>query len=67
MPQSQEEWAEIANGFASKWNCPHYISTMDCKYVQILETENNCSMYYIYKGTFNTVLFTVVDAHYYVI
>jgi len=23
MSQSREEWAEIADGFASKWNCPH--------------------------------------------
>jgi hypothetical protein len=67
MRQSREEWAEIVNGFASKWNCPHCVGTMDCKYVQILESENNCSMYYSYKGTFDIVLFVVIDAHYNVI
>jgi hypothetical protein len=66
MPQSQEEWAEIVNGFASKWNCPYCVGTMDSKYVQILEPENNCNMY-IYKGTFNIALFAVEDAHYNVI
>ena len=31
MPHSREEWTEIANEFASKWNCPHCVSTLDSK------------------------------------
>jgi nitroimidazol reductase NimA-like FMN-containing flavoprotein (pyridoxamine 5'-phosphate oxidase superfamily) len=63
MPQSEEEWGEIANGFASKQPCPHCIATMDSKHVQILKPENKCSVY-ICNGTFSIVLFAVVDAHY---
>lgn len=53
------------HGFASKWNCPQSVGTLDSKYVQILELDNNCSMYYIYNWTFNILLFAlVVNAHY---
>ncbi|XP_026462861.1 protein ANTAGONIST OF LIKE HETEROCHROMATIN PROTEIN 1-like [Ctenocephalides felis] len=64
MPETAEEWLEIASGYERRWNFPNCIGAIDGKHIRIDCPINSGSDYYNYKGFFSIVLFAVVDANY---
>ena len=62
MPQTEDEWKKIADGFFEKWNFPNCIGAIDGKHILMRSPENSGSLFYNYKGTFSIVLLAVVDA-----
>lgn len=64
MPQTSDEWKEIAKGFELRWNFPNCLGAMDGKHVNIKCPAKSGSFFYNYKGQFSIVLLAVVDAEY---
>lgn len=64
MPETSEEWLEIAKEFEQIWNFPHCLGSLDGKHVVLQAPINSGSEYFNYKSTFSIVLFALVDAHY---
>ena len=58
-----EEWKEIQNSFFSRWNFLNCCGALDGKHVQIVRPPNSTATYYNYKGTYNIILFALVDAN----
>ena len=67
LPSTQEEWKDVSEKFALKWNFPHALRTMGSKHVRIVKAEQSSSDYYNYKKIFSVVMFTIVDANYEII
>ena len=64
MPQTQEEWLQIAEEYERKWNFPHCLGATDGKYCAIQCPANSGSDFFNYKSFFCIVLFGLVDADY---
>jgi len=64
MPQTEDEWMQIAGKFSEKCNFPHCIGALDGKRIAILPPPNSGSQYYNYKHFFSIVLLALVDANY---
>lgn len=64
MPQTADEWQEIAKGFAKRWNWFNCLGALDGKHVAIKRPANSGTMYYNYKGFFSIVLMALVDSSY---
>ena len=64
MPQTEDEWRQIAEEFSEKCNFPHCIGALDGKHIAILPPPNSGSQYFNYKHYFSIVLLALVDAHY---
>lgn len=64
VPDSQEEWKQIAKDFEQKWNFPHCLGAVDGKHVQITPPPESGSYFYNYKGFHSMVLMAVVNANY---
>lgn len=64
LPQTAEEWQQVAKDFESQWNAPHVIGAIDGKHVEIKKPPGSGSYYYNYKKTFSIVLMAVVNANY---
>ncbi|XP_047543348.1 uncharacterized protein LOC125075683 [Vanessa atalanta] len=64
LPQTAEEWKQVAKDFESQWNAPHVIGAKDGKHVDIKKPPGSGSYYYNYKKTFSIVLMAVVNANY---
>lgn len=64
MPQTEDEWREVAEGFHTKWNFPHAIGALDGKHVPIKKPQGSGSFYYNYKKFFSIVLMAVANANY---
>ncbi|XP_031330309.1 uncharacterized protein LOC116161192 [Photinus pyralis] len=64
MPQTQEEWFQVATEFEEQWNFPHAIGAIDGKHVLMQCPAASGSDYYNYKSFFSIVLFAMVDANY---
>ncbi len=62
IPQTIDEWKNIANNFQNMWNFPMCIGAIDGKHVQIVPPPGSGSQYYNYKGDFSVVLLALVDA-----
>ena len=64
LPNNENEWKKVSDEFASKWNFPHPVGSMDGKHVRIMKPPNRGSDYFNYKKFFSTVLFAVLGPHY---
>lgn len=63
-PSSPEEWLEVADGYATRWNFQNCLGALDGKHVALKCPPGSGSEYYNYKGFFSIVLMALVDAHY---
>ncbi|KAL1509027.1 hypothetical protein ABEB36_003833 [Hypothenemus hampei] len=64
VPQSDDDWTKIINGFHNLWNFPNCIGAIDGKHIVIQCPPNSGSLYHNYKGTFSIVLLALVDHNY---
>lgn len=64
LPDTEDKWVNIANGFYKKWNLPHCIGALDGKHIRIQNPNLAGSHYFNYKKFFSMVLLAVVDAEY---
>ncbi|CAH1959275.1 unnamed protein product [Acanthoscelides obtectus] len=62
VPNTEECWREIMDGFNDKCNFPMCGGAIDGKHVQIRCPAHSGSDYYNYKGTFSIVLLAVCDS-----
>lgn len=62
MPQSVEQWLEVAREFERRWQFPHCLGAVDGKHVQIIAPPSSGSSYYNYKGFHSIVLLAIADA-----
>jgi len=64
VPNSTQQWQEVASNFWQLWNFPHCLRAVDGKHIKIMSPVNSGSMYFNYKHYFSVVLMALVDAHY---
>ena len=64
MPQTSNEWADVAAQFESKWNFPNCIGAIDGKHIAIRPPKDSGSYYFNYKGSHSIVLLAAVNANY---
>ena len=64
FPETQEEWMEIAKGFAKRWNFENTLGAIDGKHVHIRCPPKAGSLYYNYKQFHSIILLAVVDSAY---
>lgn len=67
MPNSPEEWLQVAEGYEKIWQFSHCIGAIDGKHIVIQAPPASGSEFYNYKGFFSIVLMAVVDANYKII
>ena len=63
-PDTQEEWKDISEKFASKWHFPNGIGAIDGKRIVIQQPANSGSHYYDYKGNNSIILLAVFGPDY---
>jgi len=61
-PSSEQEWLEIAYGFATKWNYPFALGAIDGKHCVVQAFNNTGSLFHNYKGNFSLVVMAIWDA-----
>ncbi|XP_023213250.1 protein ALP1-like, partial [Centruroides sculpturatus] len=64
VPQTEEEWQNIAEGFLERWQLPNCCGSIDGKHIVLQCPANTGSLNYNYKGRFSKILMAVADAHY---
>lgn len=63
-PKSPEEWKNVAQQFASKWNYFNCVGALDGKHVAIKKPRGGGSLYFNYKKFNSIVLMALSDANY---
>ena len=63
-PDSEEEWAKVANVFETRWNFSNGIGAIDGKRIIIQQTSNAGSHYVDYKNHNSIILLAVFAANY---
>lgn len=64
VPDSEEEWMQIAHDFENKWDFPHAVGALDGKHVVLQAPINSGTEFFNYKQFFSLVLLALVDADY---
>jgi len=64
IPNTEDEWRNVANDFSRRWQFPHCVGALDGKHVAIVAPANSGSLFYNYKHFFSVVLLALVDANY---
>lgn len=64
MPNSEQEWKKIIQGFSTRWNFPNCAGALDGKHVILRSPFHSGSEFYNYKGTFSIILLALVDDQY---
>lgn len=64
MPNTSEEWEQIAHDYMSRWNFPHCIGALDGKHISMRCPSNSGSLNFNYKHSFSIVLLGLADANY---
>nr|CAI5821489.1 unnamed protein product [Callosobruchus analis] len=62
MPDTEESWNEVIEGFNDKCNFPHCIGSIDGKHIRIQKYPNTGSANYNYKGYHSIILLGCCDA-----
>lgn len=60
MPRSQEQWQEVADEFARRWQFHHCLGAIDGKHIAIKKPNNGGSFFFNYKGFHSLVLLALV-------
>ena len=63
-PNTPDEWLQISEQFATRWNFPHCLGAIDGKHVRIKQPAHSGSVYFNYKKFYSFILMALVDANY---
>lgn len=64
LPQTEEQWQDVARGFWNRWNFPNVIGAIDGKHIRLRNPARGGSYYYNYKKYYSMILLGVVDSEY---
>ena len=64
MPETEQEWRAIAEGWYRRWNFPHTIGAIDGKHIACKQPRNSGSLYWNYKKYYSIILFAMVTSDY---
>ena len=64
VPDSEDEWIKVAEGFEQRWNFPNCIGSLDGKHIRLRNPAKGGSHYFNYKKYFSMVLLALVDSDY---
>lgn len=64
MPDTSQDWQEIADHFLDRWNVPNRIGAMDGRHINFLAPLRDGSLNQNYKEKNSIVLLGLVDAYY---
>ncbi|CAL1285359.1 unnamed protein product [Larinioides sclopetarius] len=64
LPENEDEWLAIAQGFQDQWNFPNCLGAIDGKHVLLQCPNNTITDDINNKGTVSVELLALVDAHY---
>lgn len=64
LPETPEQWQQVAKEYYDRWNCPNCIGALDGKHVRITNPKLAGSHYHNYKKFYSMVLMGIVDANY---
>lgn len=78
IPQNEEDWQRVANGFQLNWNMPNcignfiifnrfqflFLGAIDGKHIRLAKPPHSGTLNYNYKHFFSTVLMGVCDSRY---
>ncbi len=62
VPTKTEQWKQLAEEFALKWQFPHAVGAIDGKHINIRAPPNSATEYFNYKKHCSIVFLGIVDA-----
>ena len=62
--QNPQEWHQVSDLFARRWNFQHTLGAIDGKHIAIKRPAHSGSTFHNYKGFFSVILFALVDSDY---